>query len=345
MQHLNNFQSVSPPETTIPSQAPPESDTGHPRRSAYAAMGDLQERFSIAGICTDQVWEHLKDRYSVKSRSFFSGQQWATIACQLQSARREPHLFKVYVDGIPDQHFRIHVYSSDASVAIGRPRDIRNHHIVAEWFDFQAFANEHQTTLTVSQGKKTTYFEPKPITPTVPASTPETPKMPSELHQNARLLNGIKATLKISGKWLTAPSVFRGFYDKYNLVNVHDIEIGLDILAKANEIESKVTDGEKQYHLPTSDFETLLDRCQVSRYHLAEVTGIDEAVMCGYCKGAKISTADAQEIADKLNLSLSEIDGMVEVRTAQKPKPVIALNTNARGEVLTAWGDVMEVSA
>ena len=34
---------------------------------------------------------------------------------------------------------------------------------------------------------------------------PETPKMPSDLHQNARFLTGIKATLKISGKWETAP--------------------------------------------------------------------------------------------------------------------------------------------
>ena len=98
-----------------------------------------------------------------------------------------------------------------------------------------------------------------------------------EQHQNRRLLNGIKATLKISGKWLTAPSVFRGFYNKYDLVSVHDIETGLDILAKAGEIQAEVVEGGKQYFLPTTDFERLLNRCQVSKYHLAEVTGIDEA--------------------------------------------------------------------
>ena len=139
--------------------------------------------------------------------------------------------------------------------------------------------------------------------------------MSPEQHQNHRFLTGIKATLKVSGKWKTAPSVFRDYYNKYNHANVRDIEIGLDILAKADEIQSKVVEGEKQYFLPTFDFERLLDRCHVSRYHLAEITGIDEGVMCGYCKGAKISTADAHKIADKLNIELSELDGMVEVKT------------------------------
>ena len=156
----------------------------------------------------------------------------------------------------------------------------------------------------------------KDLTPTLNpapavASTEEPTKMPSDLHQNDRFLTGIKATLKISGKWETAPSIFSQYYDKYNLVELRDIEIGLDGLAKADEIQSKVAEGEKQYFLPTSDFERLLNRCQVSPYHLAEATGIDEAVMCGYCKGAKIDTANAQKIASKLNLELSDFEGMV----------------------------------
>ena len=63
--------------------------------------------------------------------------------------------------------------------------------------------------------------------------------------------------------------------------------------------------------------------------------------MCDYCKGAKIEhAADARMIADKLNIELSELDGIIEVRTAQKP--AIDLDANARGEVLSAWGDVLE---
>ena len=159
---------------------------------------------------------------------------------------------------------------------------------------------------------------PKPITPPA-AVTPEpmsvTPKMSSDQHKNDRFLIGIKATLKVSGNWETADSVFHGYYNKYNLANVRDIEIGLGILAKADEIESKVVDGEKQYFRPTTDFERLIDRCKVSKYHLAEITGIDEAVMIGYCKGTKINAADAHKIADKLNIELSELSGMCEVRT------------------------------
>ena len=262
---LNNFQPipqpvVSPPDTT------PTDETGPPRRSAFAAMSDLQEQFSAAGIETSQVWEFIKAEYSVDSRAKLTAPQLAIIAAQLNSARRDAHMFKIFVSGIPDFYFRIHVFSDDPSVAIGRPRDTGEHHISAEWGDFQAIANENQCNLTVRQGKRTTYFEPKsPITPPAPVSTVESPKMPSGLHQNSRLLNGINATLKISGKWLTAPAVFSQYYDKYNLVDLRDIEIGLDILAKADEIESKVVEGGNQYFLPISDFERLLNRCQAGK--------------------------------------------------------------------------------
>ena len=152
------------------------------------------------------------------------------------------------------------------------------------------------------------------------ASTEEPTKMPPEQHQDDRFLTGIKATLKISGKWLTAPVVFSQYYDKYNLVDLRDIEIGLDGLAKAGEIQAKVIEGGKQYFLPTTDFERLLNRCQVSKYHLAEITGIDEGVMCGYCKGAEIDTADAQKIADKLNLELSELEVWLSNRRPQRSR-------------------------
>ena len=163
---LNNFQPVPQPVVS-----PPEThadDSGHPRRSAYAAMTDLRDQFSAAGIETSQVWEFIKAEYSVDSRSKFTGQQWATIAAQLNSARRDAHMFKIFVDGIPDSYFRIHVFTDDPSVAIGRPRDIRKHHIASEWGDFQAIATENQCNLTVTQGQRTIYFEPKQTRPTAP---------------------------------------------------------------------------------------------------------------------------------------------------------------------------------
>ena len=169
MQHLNNFQTVSPP--TIPSQPTPESDTAHPRRSAYAAMSDLQEQFSAAGLETDSVWEFIKSEYKVESRSKLTGMQWARIAAELQGARRDDTLLKILIDSIPCHHFRIHVFTDDPTVCIGRPRDIGKHHIESEWGDFQAIANDNQCSLTVQQGKKTTFFEPKPVRPPAPVRT------------------------------------------------------------------------------------------------------------------------------------------------------------------------------
>ena len=190
---LNNFQTVSPP---APPSQPPESDTGHPRRSAYAAMRDLREQFSIAGICTDQVWEFIKTEYSVDSRSKLTGMQWATIAAELQSARRDAHMFRIFVDGIPDSYFRIHVFSDDPNVVIGRPRDLRKHHIAAEWGDFQQIADTHQCNLTVTQGQRTTYFEPKPA----PETTRTAQKPAIALNTNARgeVLNVFGDVMEVS---------------------------------------------------------------------------------------------------------------------------------------------------
>ena len=93
-------------------------------------------------------------------------------------------MFKVLIDSIPDDCFRIHVFTDDPNVCIGRPRDLRKHHIAAEWGDFQAIANENQCTLTVSQGKRTTHYEPKPALPTAPETRPEKPAV--TLNTNAR---------------------------------------------------------------------------------------------------------------------------------------------------------------
>ena len=64
---LNNFSPAPQPETT-PSPSPSDASS-HPRKSAYAAMGDLEGQFSVAGIETDSVWEFIKAQYSVGSRS------------------------------------------------------------------------------------------------------------------------------------------------------------------------------------------------------------------------------------------------------------------------------------
>ena len=72
---LNNFQPV--PQPTVHSPQITHDDATHQRKSAYAAMRDLQERFNEAGIDTEQVWEMIKAEHGVDSRAKFTGMQWA----------------------------------------------------------------------------------------------------------------------------------------------------------------------------------------------------------------------------------------------------------------------------
>ena len=157
---LNNFQPV--PQPTVHTPPITHDDAEHQRKSAFAAMREMRERFNEAGIDTEQVWECIKDEYKVDSRAKFTGFQWARVAAELQGAKRDDVLFKILLDRIPDQYFRIHMYSDNPHAPIGRPRDTRKHHIADEWGDFQQIANDNQCLITVTQGKRTTYYEPNP---------------------------------------------------------------------------------------------------------------------------------------------------------------------------------------
>ena len=169
------YQNLPQPQPSTPRQTGPDAnstphqtgpDATNSRKSAFATMRELEQQFSDAGISTEQVWAYLKSENAVQKRSKLAPIQWAKIAAQLQSARRDPAMFKIFVDGIPDTHFRIHVYASEPSVCIGRPRDIERHHIADEWGDFQQIATDNQCEIKVTQGKRTTYYKPaKPPKP------------------------------------------------------------------------------------------------------------------------------------------------------------------------------------
>ena len=77
-----------------------------------------------------------------------------------------------------DSYFRIHVFTDNPSVCIGRPRDLRTHHLTESWGDFQSIANENQCSLIVQQGKSTTYYEPKQTRPTAPVQPVPKQKSP-----------------------------------------------------------------------------------------------------------------------------------------------------------------------
>lgn len=178
MSELNVFFN---PETPVPVVHEEIADEGHNRRGAFAAMRDLSDRFADAGLHTEQVWDYLKADAGVETRSQLTAVQWASIACRLQALRRNPMLFEVFVDGIPDQHFRFYVLSTDPTVAVGRPRvPLSDYHKPEVWGDFQQLADTLQTELKVTQGKKTVFYASRPKLEETPVetATPELEKSP-----------------------------------------------------------------------------------------------------------------------------------------------------------------------
>ena len=114
------------------------------------------------------------------------------MAAELQGAKRDDVLFKILLDRIPDEYFRIHVYADDPNVPIGRPRDTRKLHIADEWGDFQQMATDNQCLITVTQGKRTTYYEPNAERAIAKANPPNhggkgTPNKSSVIQDNATL--------------------------------------------------------------------------------------------------------------------------------------------------------------
>ena len=330
MSALNVFVN---PEIPTPVLCEGIPDEGHNRRGAFAVMRDLSEQFATAGIHTEQVWAYLKAEARVETRSQFTRIQWASIACRLQAMRRNPLLFEVFVDGIPDKHFRFYVLATDPTVAVGRPRvSLSELHKPEAWGDFQQLADEIGAELKVTQGQKTTFYAPKPIQVETNAS-----------HHNHRFLNGIEATLKIIDEWATASQVFSNYYNKYGLVNQLDVQIGLDILVDAGRAEVKTANGTQEYIVPVSEFTRFLNTHQMSKYHLAEITGIPEDVMIRYADGAKISKSHTALIADALGVQLADL-----VKFADDTEGEVLLPSaneegvpNARGEILNVFGDVI----
>ena len=161
------------------------------------------------------------------------------------------------------------------------------------------------------------YTAHKPATAPLPEITPEPPKpefeyasiklkMSPEAHNNDRFQNGIEATLQCLGGCHTAERVFINYYNKYNHANVRDIEIGLTLLVKSGRVQSKSVRNKTLYSASVSDFKRFLDTRQVSKYHLPEITGIPEDVMCGYADGEKIGSVDAEKIAKTLDIEARE---------------------------------------
>ena len=63
------------------------------RRASFACLQKLTPRITHK-VSQRDVWDYIKDRYDVTSRSNFSVQQWARISAEFNAADRNPSLLK-----------------------------------------------------------------------------------------------------------------------------------------------------------------------------------------------------------------------------------------------------------
>ena len=75
-------------------------DSGKHRRSAFAALGEMEHLLNDDGITADDVWSFFKDTYNVSSRKHLTAEQWSIVATRLQGAKRELLLLQKLVDEI-----------------------------------------------------------------------------------------------------------------------------------------------------------------------------------------------------------------------------------------------------
>ena len=64
------------------------------RAAAFAAIREIKTELQARNISEDQLWAFLKHRYNVESQKELDTSQWATLAAELQAAKREHELLK-----------------------------------------------------------------------------------------------------------------------------------------------------------------------------------------------------------------------------------------------------------
>ena len=62
--------------------------------AAFAAIREIKTKLQKHNISEDELWAFLKHRYNVESQKELDTSQWATLAAELQAAKREPELLK-----------------------------------------------------------------------------------------------------------------------------------------------------------------------------------------------------------------------------------------------------------
>lgn len=81
------------------------------KEAAFAAIREIKTELQKHNISEDQLWAFLKHRYNVESQKELDTSQWATLAAELQAAKREPELLKYlvrdthrFIEGAKNEH-------------------------------------------------------------------------------------------------------------------------------------------------------------------------------------------------------------------------------------------------
>ena len=81
------------------------------KEAAFAAIGEIKTELQKHNISEDELWAFLKHRYNVESQKELDTSQWATLAAELQAAKREPELLKYlvrdthrFIEGAKNEH-------------------------------------------------------------------------------------------------------------------------------------------------------------------------------------------------------------------------------------------------
>ena len=70
------------------------------QKTAFARAATLVPRLEAVGLSEDALWQWVKDRYNVSSRSELTEEQWVVMSARFFAAQHNTHLFNVLCDTI-----------------------------------------------------------------------------------------------------------------------------------------------------------------------------------------------------------------------------------------------------
>ena len=70
------------------------------QKQAFARAATLAPRLEAVGLSEDALWQWVKDRYNVSSRSELTEEQWVVTSARLFAPQHDTHMFNVLCDNL-----------------------------------------------------------------------------------------------------------------------------------------------------------------------------------------------------------------------------------------------------